>query len=153
MDACEEPTVDKAEPAKGEFRILVKDKDGNVVQEDVDHNMIVNASKTALAMLISEENCPQKVIRRFGVGTDGSTATPADDSLTASYLNNLISHEFPEPGVVRFKWALGYGEANGMAVSEFGLFCDDGSLFARKTRPSIHKGDDLSFEGEWSIIF
>lgn len=144
--------VDSASPLRGVFRIVVKDRLGRVVLADEDRNMIVNGAQIALAELLGEAKA-DKVVARFGVGVGSASATPADEGLTEAYLRPVDGHDYPEPGVVRFLWSLGYGEGNGKAVTEFGLFCADGSLFARKVRDAIAKADDLCFEGEWSIIF
>ena len=146
---------DIVSPYKGIFSMRVKDRSGNIVHEFTDHNMIVNLSKIAMAYLISENTdvAKAKIITTFGVGVGTAAASPEDTSLVRQYTNIILSHDFPEPGRVRFNWGLSYTEANGMDISEFGLFCADGSMFAHKVRGSIHKDEDLSFEGEWTIIF
>lgn len=144
---------DTAPGLRGIFKIRVKNRQGETVLADEDNNLIVNGAKTALAILAGEQDRPDKTISYFGVGTGTNAPAPPDESLTDAYLRAVDAHDFPEPGVVRFVWSLGYGEANGMAISEFGLFCGDKTLFARKVRDPISKADDLCFEGEWSIIF
>lgn len=143
---------DGVRPLRGIFSMRVLGKDGRVVAEYRDDNMIVNLARQALAMLVSEGS-PDKIISQFAVGTGTDVATPADTTLTNIYANQLVGHEFPENGVVKFLWRLGYDEANGLDISEFGLLCADGSLFSRKVRESIYKASDIAFEGEWSIIF
>lgn len=145
--------LDAPKPVRGSFKITVRDRSGRVLYMDEDHNMIVNAAKIAMALLVSDPTSDSKVITTFGVGTGTNTPIPTDENLTNVYRNALVSHEYPEPGVVKFLWSLAYGEANGMAISEFGLFCEDGTLFARKSRAAINKDEDLAFDGEWSIIF
>ena len=140
-------------PYKGIFSFRIKDRNGLVVYNYSDNNMIVTQSKLALSYLVSEANREDKIITQFGIGTGQTAATPSDTMLENLYIKPLINHDFPEPGRVRFHWALEYGEANGVAISEFGLFCSDGTLFARKVRGTITKEEDLSFEGEWTIVF
>jgi hypothetical protein len=57
---------------------------------------------------------------------------------------------------------LGTTEANGMAILEFGLMSDDGTLFSRRIREDengtpvnkpINKESDISIIGQWIIIF
>lgn len=144
---------DLAPGPRGIFTITVRNRQGEIVLADEDRNLIVNGAKLALSILVGESDRPDKVIAFFGVGVGTNTPTPPDTGLTDAYLRPVDAHDFPEPGVVRFQWSLGYGEANGKAVTEFGLFCGDKTLFARKTRDAIFKADDLCFEGEWSIIF
>lgn len=152
------PTIgsqDNVTPCRGEFTMRVVDKCGNTVSEYSDRNMIVNLSKVAMALLVSElsPEAQGKVITTFGVGTGEAQAAPDDTSLTNAYTNAVLSHDFPSPGRVRFTWSLDYGEANGRDISEFGLFCADGSMFAHKVRGAVHKDSDLAFEGTWTIIF
>lgn len=144
---------ERAGALRGLFSMRVLDRDGKVVAAYSDNNMIVNLARVAMSMLVSEGMETNKIITRFGVGTGSQTATPADTELTDPYANDIIGHDFPEPGTVRFFWKLGYDEANDKNISEFGLFCADGSLFSRKVRSPIFKANDLAFEGEWSIIF
>lgn len=143
---------DKTAPLRGVFSMRVIDRSGRVIREYSDHNMIVNSAREALARLVSEGD-PAKRITRFAVGISDETPTPTDTIITGMYRNAIAGHEFPEPGVVKFKWQLGYDEANGMNIVEYGLLCEDDSLFARKTREAIYKASDIAFDGEWSIIF
>jgi hypothetical protein len=53
-----------------------------------------------------------------------------------------------------FNWPLAATEANGKEIREFGLFCTDGALFARRIRDRpIYKESDIALEGEWIITF
>lgn len=144
---------DRIMSLRGIFSMRVLDKTGKIIDSWRDNNMIVNGARVAMSMLVSEGADTGKVITRFGVGTCQDTATPADTGLSDIYTNAIINHDYPEAGTVRFFWKLGYDEANDKNISEFGLFCADGSLFSRKVRSPIFKASDISFEGEWSIIF
>ena len=144
--------ADTARPLRGRFTMRVRDKDGNILSTYEDHNMIVNSARVAMAMLVSE-NAPDKMITKFAVGTNNATATPTDTEITNTYANDIVGHSFPEPGTVKFEWRLDYDEANEQNITEFGLLCNDGTLFSRKVRSAIYKASDISFEGEWSIIF
>ena len=143
---------DRTRPMRGNFVMRVLDKDGRIIDTYEDHNMIVNLARIAMAELVSEGSA-MKIITRFGVGIGNATATPTDISLTEPYVNDIVSHSFPEDGTVKFDWQLGYDEANERNITEFGLFCADGTLFSRKVRSAIYKASDIAFEGEWSIIF
>lgn len=145
-------TSDAARPLRGDFTMRVLDKDGNVIETFEDHNMIVDLARVAMSRLVGEGDVT-KVIKRFGVGTNQLTATPADTELENPYVNDITGVDYPENGTVRFSWKLGYNEANEKNVTEFALFCDDGSMFSRKVRAPIYKASDIAFEGEWSIIF
>lgn len=143
---------DAVRPLRGEFLMRVLDKSGNVIDTFEDHNMIVDLARVAMSRLVGEGE-QMKIITRFGVGTNQITATPADTELEDPYVNDILGHDYPERGTVRFSWKLGYDEANEKNISEFALFCDDGTMFSRKVRSPIYKAADIAFEGEWSIIF
>lgn len=149
-------TIDKMNSLKGVFTMRVKDLAGNVVMEYEDHNMIVNAAKTAMAALISDPAAHEKkVITSFGVGTGMNAASATDTALTNPYIKGIVGYDYPEGTFdrVRFHWTLEYSEANHKPITEFGLFCADGTLFAHKVRDVISKDDTLAFEGTWTIIF
>ena len=143
---------DRAHRVRGNFFMRVLDRDGNVIDTYEDHNMIVNLARIAMSQLVSE-GTEDKIITKFAVGTNMATATPLDTDLTNIYRNNIISHSFPEDGSVKFEWRLDYDEANDMNITEFGLLCNDNTLFSRKVRSAIYKASDIAFEGEWTIIF
>lgn len=145
--------ADKPQALRGVFTMRVLDKAGKIIAAFKDDNMIVNGARVAMSMLVSEGADTGKVITRFGVGVGTETATPADTELSQCYVNDILGHDYPASGTVRFFWKLGYDEYNEKNISEFGLFCADGSLFSRKVRSPIFKAGDISFEGEWSIIF
>jgi hypothetical protein len=51
-----------------------------------------------------------------------------------------------------FPFGCSTSQANGVAISEFGLLTAGGVLFARKTRPApIYKTSAISFQGTWTI--
>lgn len=155
--------TDKA-PMRGVFSLRVKDRDGNIVEEYEDHNMIVNGAKLVMAKLISNASLDNLVVGKIGFGTGLASATAGDTGLgNLDKLKNIDSYEYPAGTAdrVQFNWSLGYGECNDKDLTEFGLFCNDGTgtlenpgtLFAKKTRRAIYKDDTLSFEGSWTIIF
>ena len=138
-------------PLCGNFRLVIK-KNGVVIEEYNDHNMIMNVAKDAMAQLIGGSGSG-KTITGIGFGTNGNGPSPADTMLTGSYSKNVASVSYPATGQVQFNWLLTTTEANGMSIKEFGLICGDTTLFARKTRGAIEKQDDISLDGSWTIIF
>ena len=144
---------DQIPPLRGEFKLIGRDKEGRIVLDYSDKNMIVNNAKAALAALVSNKDADAKVIKRIGFGTSSTVPNPNDVELANPYTKTITAYTYPAQGRVTFTWGLDYGEANGKAISEFGLLCDDGSLFARKVRGTITKDEDLALEGEWTLIF
>lgn len=149
--------TDKA-PMRGVFSLRVKDREGNIVEEYEDHNMIVNGAKMVMAKLISDPSkAANLVVRNIAFGTGLASAAADDTSLgNLQTLKNIDSYEYPADTAdrVQFNWSLGYDECNEKDITEFGLVCADSeTLFAKKTRRAIYKDDTLSFEGTWTIIF
>lgn len=140
-------------PLRGVFTITGKDRDGNVVFQDEERNMIVSGAKRAICMLLSDANADLKVIKQIGFGLSPTTPTPNDSALTGAYVKLIDSYTYPDTNKVSFRWQLGYDEANGKNIVEFGLICADNTLFARKVRGGIAKESDLMLEGEWTLIF
>lgn len=136
---------------RGDFRLRIYRR-GVLVEEQHDKNMIMNMARSAMAALIGGTGAG-KSIATIGFGTLGTGPTPDDTALTGSYEKLVAGVTYPAAGQAAFSWVLGTGEANGMAISELGLICGDGTLFARKTRGVINKDTDLSLDGVWTIIF
>jgi len=60
---------------------------------------------------------------------------------------------YPATGQARIAWSLELAENNGVTLREYGLLCDDDTLFARKVRADISKTNLVRLEGTWTIIF
>jgi hypothetical protein len=124
-----------------------------LVEEYADHNLIVNGAKTAMARLIAGQ-AAGKNINRIAFGTNGNLPTPNDTAIASPFIKTISGISYPEYNQVEFAWSLATTESNGKAISEFGLLCADGTLFARKTRTlPLNKDSDFAIEGEWIIIF
>ncbi len=137
---------------RGHFRMKVYRR-GELIDEYEDHNLIVNAARSAMARLIAGDGTG-KNINRIAFGTNASTPAPGDTAITSAYSKAVQGFSYPAPGQVEISWNLLVTEANGKSISEFGLLCSDGTLFARKSRTKpIEKDSDISIEGQWLIIF
>jgi len=139
------------QPLAGEFRLAIY-RAGQLVEEFAEPNLIVNGAKDQLARLVGG-NGANRHVTQIGFGTGTAAASPGNTALTGAYWKPVTSVSYPATGQVAFAWSLSTAEANGMALTEFGLRCADGTLFARKVRNPIHKSDDLSLTGTWTIIF
>lgn len=138
-------------PLRGSLDLRIF-KAGREVEHYVDHNMIMAEARNALARLVGGDGSG-KVITQIGVGTNGKAPTPQDSGLTKAYTKKLAGCTYPAVGEAVFSFKLGTGEANGMAICELGLLCNDGTLFARRTRGIIEKADDIEIVGTWTIKF
>ena len=135
---------------KGTLLLRVYDAGNNLVEEYEERNLIVNAGKASMANLLSSGSAVKR-ITKIGFGTDGTAPSSGDTGLTSSFVKNVDSYSYPDSTSVVFAWSLGYTEANGKAIQEFGLISNDNTLFARRTRATINKTSDLRLEGTWKI--
>ncbi len=136
---------------KGELTIRVF-RNGELIQEDVEKNQIVNLARTSLTKLIAGEGSGFQVTK-IGFGTNGTATTAEDTSLAGAYVKALGSNSLIAFNVVQFNWTLENDEANGLSIQELGLLSNNNTLFARRTRAAVNKTSDLRIEGSWRIFF
>lgn len=116
-----------------------------------DHNLITLSGKQLITFLLAGEPGNHK-ITKIGVGEDGTDPQNSDVSLLNAYVKLIDSYNFLADNIVQFNFSMDTGDANGLQIAEFGLFSDDGQLFARKIRlPAIPKDSDIIIEGDWTI--
>lgn len=139
-------------PCKGEFLLIIRDKSGKIIETYEDKNLIVNAARTALAALISASGT-NKQITKIAFGTSGISPDVGDTVITNAVVKAVDGVTNPEFNSASFAWTLDYIDANGISIAEFGLLCNDTTLFARKTRTAIAKTADLQLTGIWKIVF
>jgi hypothetical protein len=139
-------------PIKGIFSMAVK-KNGVVIEEYTDRNLIVNGARTHAAHLFAGDTSGRS-IQKIAFGTNGAEPEDTDTEITNPFAKNVDGFVYPDIGQVRVDWSLSISEDNGQAIMEFGLLAADGTLLARKVRQNpIHKESDISIEGHWTIVF
>jgi hypothetical protein len=127
-------------------------KQGKLIEEYREKNLIVSGARTVAAMHLIGD-CEGGSIAKIAFGTSGNIPTPDDTAITNPFIKPLLSASLLTPTQAEFKWNLPTGEANGMKIIEFGLLCENETLFTRKVRSeAIPKEPDISLEGEWIII-
>lgn len=144
--------ISEAMPMRGRFTMRVF-KGDKLIERFEDHNLIVNGARRSAASLIAGMGT-DKHISKIAFGTSGNIPTPDDTKITDPFIKAITSVVFPSDGVAEFRWRLNANEANGKAIIEFGLLCEDGTLWSRKIREeAIPKDKDMALEGEWQILF
>jgi len=127
--------------------------DKELVDEFIEKNLIVNGARNQMARLIAGEFAGRS-IAKIAFGTGNAAPAVEDVGLTGAFVKDVSGFAFPSMGQVTISWELLTTENNGMAILEFGLVCDDDTLFSRRVRANpIHKESDISIEGLWTIIF
>lgn len=146
--------IEDASPAvTGHFYLEVRGRDGAIVHVIDEPNLVVVGARQTLANLLGG-NVTNRSVTQFAVGTNGAAPATGNTALTGQYAKALDGVAYPATDKVRFDFSLGTGEANGMAIAEFGLLTAGGVLFARKNRAeALNKASDLSFTGSWTITF
>jgi len=145
--------TDKLNPLKGRFELqVVCAKTGKIIETYVDANLVVNNGRTAVMALLGAASSTKK-LSKLSVGTNGTAPVGTDSAITGAFTKALGAVTYPTISSVRFDWQLGAGEGNGIAIREFGLLCDDDTLFARKVRELINKNSDIILNGNWTISF
>lgn len=143
---------EKIGPLKGSFELTVRHIDGRILEHYIDSNLIVNGGRTAVMRLLGVGDT-DKQLTKLSVGTNGTAPVGTDTAITGAFTKALGTVSFPSVSSVKFDWTLTAGEANGIAIREFGLMCDDDTLFARKVRELINKNSDIILNGSWTISF
>ncbi len=136
----------------GRFCLEIRDRCGELLDLIEEPNLIVDGARNQLSRLVGGSGA-NRHITHIGFGIGASAPAPGNTGLSGAYWKPIGSVDYPAAGQVAFSWSLATSEANGLAIVEFGLRCADGTLFARKARNPIHKSDDLSLTGVWTIIF
>ncbi|WP_456741904.1 hypothetical protein [Bradyrhizobium sp. USDA 4469] len=126
---------------------------GELIEVFEEKNLIVVGSQPTHAKLLGGDVANQSVTR-IGFGTNGTAPVFSNSSLTGAYTKAVDAVSYPATNQVQFAFSLGTAEANGMAISEFGLLTAAGALYARKTRSTpLNKDDDITFSGTWTVFF
>ena len=124
-------------------------RNGILQEIERDHNLIVTAGRTKLAML--RGGGYNGGITRIGGGTGSSPSADGDTGLTSPVYIPVKSVEY-STAKVRFNFVIGTSDANGVNIRELGLFFADNTMFSRRVRKSvIGKEADLQITGYWEI--
>ena len=136
--------------ARGTIYLAVY-RNGKLVFEETDHNLIVTTGREKLARLLGGGYNSR--ITHVGFGSGSAAAIDTDTGLTNAVRIPVQSTSYAGTKV-RFDFTVGNGDANGLLIRELGLFFGDGTMFSRRVRKSIiGKEDDLSIVGYWEINF
>jgi hypothetical protein len=136
---------------KGSVEIILKDATtGETIQRMSDDNLIVLTGIINVAKLLGGETSG-KSINKVGFGEGTIPTAPNDSSLVNGFFKNIDSVTYPSGNKVQFTFSLAAGEANGLKITELGLFNSDLVMFSRKTRPEILKTSAIILTGIWTI--
>lgn len=139
---------DQMHEMRGNVHLCIK-KNGKVIHEEDDHNLIVTAGRAKLARLMGGGYNGH--ISQVGIGEGTAAASESDTGLTNGVRVDIESVTYSGTSV-KFNFCIGTGQGNGLNVREFGLFFADGTIFSRRVRASaIGKESDIEITGYWEI--
>ena len=141
---------DNIQQPAGTLRLTAYDKAGAILWCEAGKNLIVTTGYRALFEALA--GVQGSAITKVAVGTNAIAPTETDTQITNSTTLAIQSVEYPNDKQVRFNFVIGYNDAVGKAITEFGLLTNDGRLFSRKTRAAIDKTQYMSIVGQWDII-
>lgn len=137
----------------GWFRLEVREN-GRVVDVMDERNAIVVGYRDASAAALAGQ---PGAVTQIGFGTGTTPAVFGNTGLTNAFLAPVNSATLAggNSGRVTFGFSLASGDANGLAIAEFGLLTAAGVLVARKVRraAAIQKNATISLAGTWTIEF
>lgn len=138
---------------KGIFKLqIICANTGRIIENYVDNNLVLNGGRTAVMRLLGAGDT-NKQLTQIAVGTNGTAPVGTDAAITGAFTKALGAVSYPTISSVRFDFQIGAGEANGIAIQEFGILCADNTVFARKVRALINKNSDIILNGNWTIQF
>ena len=136
--------------AVGTLHVKVKRR-GWVAEEWKEHNIVVDVGKTREAELLAGTSTA--AIKYVGVGTGTAAASVLDTGLADCAYTEVTSAEVGN-SKAKFTFKVDSKTANGMKISEFGLFAADKVMFSHRVRRgTIDKDDETEIEGDWTIQF
>jgi len=136
---------------KGRFEMRTF-KDGKLIDTYIDNNLVVAAGRNAVAELLGNTS-PNKFITEIKFGEEGTPPSSLDTGVLNPFTKAVTAVSYPAIGEVKFDWSLELAENNGVTIKEYGLFCSDGTMFARKTGTDVVKTNLIRLEGSWTILF
>jgi hypothetical protein len=143
----------KDHPApRGRVAVRVYDSDGALIELVKGSNLVVAGGREACAILAGSGDT-DKIVDEIQFGTSDTATNISDTAVTGGYAKSFDSVAYPTAGTVRYVGSLETSENNGVTIKEVGLFCADGTMFARYVIGSIAKTAAIRIEVTWDVTF
>lgn len=136
----------------GRVAVRVYDTDGALIQIIKGKNLVVAGGREACAILAGSGDT-DKIVDEIQFGTSDTATNINDSSVTSGFAKSFDSVAYPTAGKVRYIGSLETSENNGVTIKEVGLFCADGTMFARYVIGSIAKTAAIRIEVTWDVTF
>lgn len=156
----------KVDP-KGMPRLIVRDKDGEIIRDFTDGNLVLNSGRNALVQFLNGDYAASISDIELGEGgTSGDAWTPIEPLATDTGLNTPFSPAVEKgisgveygtgtpPTQVSFSTIFESYEVDEI-VNEAVLKFSDGKIYAKYTFPSVYLRQDRGYSLEiiWNIRF
>ena len=145
---------DNLKQLAGRLHIEVINRDGETVETHDWNNLITKTGYHAVGQCLA--GIAGARINRIAVGTNDTAPTFDDTAITNAVTSAITNAEYSVMGVetnewVKFHFNVGYFQAVGMNITEWGLITQDGRLFSRVTRSAIQKTNEIMLTGYWIV--
>jgi len=139
---------------KGRVKIKVYNAEGALVDMQQGDNLVVNGGREACAILTATGDT-DKIVQDIAFGSGGTVPDLTDTALVSQNLIKALESTtaYPTQTAVKYIGICETTENNGNQIREVGLFCADGTLFARYYVGRIVKTSDIRVVVEWTITF
>lgn len=137
------------EGMKGTLSIKVVNKKGVEIDTFEWNNLITTNGYIAASECLAGSQ--YAYITNVSFGTDTTTPSVNDSSITNAVTVPITDITYPEAGTASFHFLVDWLDAVGMDIYEWGLITVDGRLFSRVTRDVISKTEEMQLLGEWKI--
>lgn len=137
---------------KGNVEFILRDKDGNVIDQRNIENTIVDAGFDAICDVIGKENQPSD-FHWTGIGS-GTTPVTTDDTTLETELVRVANVYAHTPDTKLFTMTSDYAAGTGTgAITESGLLnaASNGTLLNHIVFDVINKGANDTLQIVWSI--
>jgi len=138
----------------GHLHIQVVNREGEITREYDWDNMITNVGYLAAAQSLA--GVSGAAINSVAMGTNSTAPALTDTAITSPFsvpVTGVVYHPIltDDPKWVQFNFTVGFLQAVGMNIYEWGLITADGRLFSRLTRSLIAKTNEMQLVGQWTI--
>lgn len=138
---------------KGELKIVLRDKDGNIKDERLVKNVVTTAGKTYIAARMTDTSQPTDM-SHMAIGTGSTAAVVGDTTLETETARVALtgSEGSPSTNTIVYTATFGAGTGTG-ALREAGVLNagSSGTLLCRTVYDVVNKGADDSITITWTI--
>ena len=142
---------DKINPT-GRVRTQIYNRAGELIHDETGSNLVVTIGREALAQLIVSAPA-NLVVDTMAFGRNGLPVALSNSTIMSA-TNKTVDSATTVGTTTTFVGTLDYGDAIGDTIKEYGLKCNNGSLFARYTwGGQVDKTALNRIVVTWSITF